>query len=424
VKILLLNQTFFPDVASTAQHLSDLAVRLSETGHEVTVVTSNRAYDDGNKRFARRETWQGVNVIRIPSLSLGKASKLRRALTFASFLFVCTLRVLFLPKFDVVVALTSPPLISVLGAFAVALKGGRFVFWVMDLNPDEAVAAGWLSPNSTTAKILSALLRYSLRRAERIVVLDRFMKDRIVAKGISESKIDVIAPWSHNDAVQFDLEGRERFRATHALSDKFVVMYSGNHSPCHSLDTLLAVARQLSDRPEIKFCFVGGGSEFEKVKQLAAVDRLQNILCLPYQPLSALSMSLSAADLHAVVMGDAFTGIVHPCKIYNVLEIGAPVLYIGPPASHVVDVIANVRDTELVCSARHGDVGKIKDYIVAAAGNAERRRSASAVTAAQAFAKETLLPRLVQSIEMAPARGRVASIPSPSERVGETPAIH
>jgi glycosyltransferase involved in cell wall biosynthesis len=312
------------------------------------------------------------------------------------------LRLLLLPRVDVVVALTSPPLISVLGSLFVLLKGGRFIFWVMDLNPDEAIAAGWLRETSLSSRTLSRLLRFSLRHAERIIVLDRFMKQRIFAKGIAAEKITTIAPWSHSDAVAFDPEGRERFRSAHGLSEKFVVMYSGNHSPCHPLDTLMGAALKLRDQRDVAFCFVGGGSEFEKVKRFSEDNELQNILCLPYQPLNELSQSLSAADLHAVVMGDAFTGIVHPCKIYNILEIGSPVLYIGPPTSHVVDVISKLNDQSLVCSARHGDVEAVADYIDAASksfAGARSRRSLAAGSLAVAFSRETLLPRMIETIE-------------------------
>src|SRR5258708_2945034 len=162
MKILLLNQCFYPDVASTAQHLADLAAELAASGHSVTVVASDRGYDNPKVRFPRRETWKGINIIRIPSLAMGKQTKLRRAINFASYLLVCSLRLLFLRRFDVVVALTSPPLISVLGSLFVSLKGGRFICWVMDLNPDEAIAAGWLKENSFTAKLLFRLLGYSL----------------------------------------------------------------------------------------------------------------------------------------------------------------------------------------------------------------------------------------------------------------------
>src|SRR4029079_6796353 len=274
--------------------------------------------------------------------------------TFASFLFVCSLRLLTLRRFDVVVALTSPPLISFLAALFVKLKGGSFCFWVMDLNPDEAIAAGWLDEKSLTSRVLQRMLNYSFHTTSRTVVLDRFTKERVMAKGFDPARIAVVPPWSHDDHVQFSTTGREEFRHRHGLAEKFVVMYSGNHSPCHPLDTLLEAARALHDRPEIIFCFIGGVSEQIKVRELAT--HLSNVKCLPYQPLNELSGSLSAADLHVVVMGAEFVGIVHPCKVYNILSVGAPVLYIGPKPSHVTDVAAQQDNFFLT---RHGDTESV-----------------------------------------------------------------
>jgi len=212
LRILLLNQCFYPDVVATAQHLTDLARGLADRGHEVTVITSDRGYDDPSRRFPHSEVWKSIKIIRIRALSLGKETKLKRALNFGSFLSVCALRLLTLRRFDVVVALTSPPLISFLAALFVAIRGGRFCFWVMDLNPDEAIAAGWLKENTLTAQLLKRMLNYSLRRADRTIVLDRFMKDRVLKKGIGEDRISVLAPWSHDDSVSYSPEGRAAFR--------------------------------------------------------------------------------------------------------------------------------------------------------------------------------------------------------------------
>ncbi len=399
MKVLLLNQCFYPDLVSTAQHLTDLAVGLSDAGHDVTVIASDRGYDDARKRFPRHETWSNIKIIRIPSLSLGKKSKWRRAVNFASFSLICALRLLVLRRFDVVIALTSPPLISVLGALFVKLKGGRFFFWVMDLNPDEAIAAGWLREQSIVSRTLKSLLHYSMRHAERIVVLDRYMKQRVVAKGIAEDTLAVIAPWAHNDSIRYDADGRVSFRKAHELSDKYVVMYSGNHSPCHSLDTLLAAALRLANHSSIAFCFVGGGSEYEKVKLFVQQHQLANISCLPYQPLDQLATSLSAADLHVVVMGNAFTGIVHPCKIYNILEIGAPVLYIGPDDSHVADVLSQLTSQELICAARHGDVETVAAHIAREAEKELGRRLLGANNVSVEFSKETLLPKMISLLQ-------------------------
>ncbi len=184
----------------------------------MTVVTGDRGYDDPSTRFQRYERWKGITIHRVPSLSLGKNSRWRRVVTFASFIVTCTLRLLALKRFDVVVALTSPPLISFLAALFVKLKGGRFCFWVMDLNPDEAIAAGWLDKNSSLAKLLQWMLRYSLKTAHCTVVLDRFMAERVLAKGIDTERVVVVPPWAHDDAVQYSPEGREAFRAAHELS--------------------------------------------------------------------------------------------------------------------------------------------------------------------------------------------------------------
>src|SRR6185312_12740329 len=420
MRVLLLNQCFYPDVVSTAQHLTELALGLVEQGHQVTVITSDRGYDNPENRFPRREVWRGISIIRIPSISIGKKSKWRRALNFGSFLVNCTLRLLLMSRFDVVVSLTSPPLISFLGSLFVHLTGGNLVFWVMDLNPDEAIAAGWLKEKSLAAWLLTSFLTYSLRHAEKIVVLDRFMRARILKKGIAEQKLVTIAPWSHSDAVRFDADGREAFRKEHGFSDKFVVMYSGNHSPCHPLDTLVQAAGKLGANSEVSFAFVGGGSEQTKVRDYAARQNLTNVICLPYQPLEKLAGSLSAADLHVVVMGEPFVGIVHPCKVYNILEVGAPILYIGPGDSHVVDLMVRTEAGANFWSARHGEIERVAKHIKECEQAGDEARSANELAAG--FSREALLPQMLKLLESVGAGALKSSAAIPEAE--KQPATH
>jgi hypothetical protein len=403
VKILLLNQVFYPDVVATAQYLSDLAVALKERGHDVSVISSRQAYEHPETVFPAREEWHGVKIYRVFSTRFGKGAKWRRAADFASFLFFCCIRLLFLPRHDVVVALTTPPLISFLGACRANLWRARFCYWVMDFNPDEAIAAGWLRSDSFAAKFLERLSRFSLRHASGIVALDRFMRDRIVAKQIEPDKIAVIPPWSQDHQVAFDAAGREAFRAAHGLSGKYVVMYSGNHSPVHPLDTMMQTAEQLRNEPDIVFCFIGGGGEFSRVKKWAA--KSPNVLCLPYQPLNKLSASLSAADAHVVVMGNAMLGLVHPCKIYNILTVGAPVIYIGPEPSHVTEILSSLNSHHPWAGVRHGGAGELAKQIHQLRQNsiAHDRRSPPEVEAL--FSQATLLPRLTALIESARRNG-------------------
>jgi len=415
---------------ATGQYLAELAVALVERGHEVTVITSRRAYDNPEKVFPKNETWSGVRIMRIGSTGFGKGSKWRRAADFASFLVCCAVRLAVLPRYDAIVALTSPPLISFLGAWVAKLRRSRFFYWVMDFNPDEAIAAGWLRASSFAARILECMSLFSLKHASRIIALDHFMCDRIVAKGIFADKIVVLPPWSHDGEVRFDPQGRERFRKAHGLNGKFVVMYSGNHSPCHPLDTLLQAANRLAEDAEIVFCFIGGGSEWRRIKEKAEsrkqkaemrdpkseiydthieeagrstldVPRSTNLLCLPYQPLCELSGSLSAADLQVVVMGDPFVGLIHPCKIYNVLQVGAPVLYIGPVRSHISE-ISNAANGEFFClAARHGEVEQVVNHILRARAETTEFTRHLSPHLQSLFAKEAVLPKLIAELESA-----------------------
>ena len=109
------------------------------------------------------------------------------------------------------------------------------------------------------------------------------------------------------------------------------------------------------------------------MKRFAQARQMKNVVCLPYEPLDELSASLSAADLHVVVMGDPFVGIVHPCKIYNVLRIGAPFLAIGPETSHLTDLLSEGDVSEQGTAARHGEVELVVECLEEAAARNDWR---------------------------------------------------
>lgn len=399
MKILLLNQTFYPDLMATSNFLSDLAEGLAKCGHQVTVVTGRRAYDNPDKTFVARETWRGIQIFRVYSTRFGKRARWHRAIDFASFIFSSCLRLLFLPRHDIIVALTTPPLISFIGAWRAKLWHAKFCYWVMDMNPDEAIAAGWLRANSLVGIILERMSRFSFRRADRIIALDRFMQERIVAKGVAPEKIVVIPPWSHDEEVFFNLAGRQRFRKEHALSDKFVIMYAGNHSPVHPLETLMQAAERLKTDAAIVFCFMGGGTEFKRVKQWAEVGKYTNVLCLPYMPLTEMSAPLSGADAQVVIMGEAMLGLVHPCKIYNIMAVGAPMIYIGPEPSHVTEILAGLEPSHLRISLNHGAVEKLVNQIHQLYRECPTHNRQSSAAVKTYFSKGVLLPRIIALIE-------------------------
>jgi hypothetical protein len=392
LRVLILNQPFHPDHVATAQYATDLALELAARGHTVTAIASARAYDDPARTFPLRETYRAIDIRRVRLPGLGKSSVRARIGDFAAYALGTLRHLAALPPQDAVVALTTPPLIGAFGAAFTRLRGGRLHYWVMDLNPDQALTAGVLQPGAPLTRLLEGMLRFTLREAAAVHVLDRFMQQRLETRRESHGKFHVIPPWSLDAQVRFDPAGRDEFRRAHGLAGKFVVMHSGNHSPCHPLDTILEAARRLQGDPRYAFVFAGGGVEHRKVQQ----HNLPNVLALPYQPVERLSASLSAADLHVVAMGAPFVGILHPCKVYNILRLGLPILYLGPEESHVTDLAP--AGAPWLYRVAPGAVEEAVRAVQSASGR-ETRPDPAEMALCERYSRVRLLGELVAAIE-------------------------
>jgi len=192
-----------------------------------------------------------------------------------------------------------------------------------------------------------------MRRAERIVVLDRFVKHRIVAKGIPEEKIDVIPPWPTTTPCALTKRAGKHFaaRTTWRQVRGDVCRQSQSMSSAGFGSTGGATAKRARRH---QFCFC---RRRQRAKQGSRVCARQSPDKRALYAISTDRKTLClavAADLHLVVMGERFPGIVHPSKIYNLLAIESPFLYIGPAESHLDDIISRLGDRHRAFHVRHG----------------------------------------------------------------------
>lgn len=346
---VFISQVYVPDPAAVGQHLADAAEELARRGHHVVVHTSATGYDDPSVRYPRRETIRGVDVRRVPLSSFGKSSIFVRIAGGLAFVAQAVMKVLLSRRVDAVIVSTSPPMAS-LGALAIAaFRKTRIKYWVMDLNPDQLVALGMARDESLSVRGFEWLNRRILGRADDIVVLDRFMADRVNAKRAVHEKLTVLPPWPSEDPSDVVAHADNSFRKEHVPEGRRVLMYSGNHGPSNPVTTILDAARQMASDPRLLFMFVGGGVGKREVEAASG----PNIVSLPYQPQSDLRHSLAAADVHIVTVGDRVPGIVHPSKVYGAMAMGRPILLIGPEENHVADILA---EHDIGWHVRHGDV--------------------------------------------------------------------
>ncbi|MAE66238.1 MAG: hypothetical protein CMJ18_18360 [Phycisphaeraceae bacterium] len=337
--ILVLSQVYVPDPASVGQHMHDAAASMARRGHRVVVYTSNRGYDDASVRYRTRENLDGVEIRRLPLSSFGKKWLKLRMLAAMLFIFQCILRGVFTRRLGGVLFSTSPPICAMAALTISRLRGCPIAFWAMDINPDQILTLGWATEKSMSVRLLTWLNRRLLSRSSRVVTLDRFMSQRLVAKVDVRDKMKIIPPWPHEDHLDVVEHADNPFRREHGIDDRFVIMYSGNMGLTTPVTPLLEAALRLQDHERLRFMFIGGGFGMNDVKETIEKHAPRNVIALPYQPLETLKYSLSAADVHAVTMVDEVVGIVHPCKVYGAMTVQRPILFLGPSPSHVSDLL-------------------------------------------------------------------------------------
>lgn len=354
MKVLLLNQVFYPDVAATAQHGHDLARDLVKHGHQVTAVASRSIYGQKGAALPATETVDGIEIHRVGRSLFGKAGIAARIADFALFYLSAFIKVMLLPKHDVIVCFTTPPFISLVGRVLRRVKGTRFVYWVMDLYPDLPVACGVMKPASPATRLFESLNRSCLRSADADVVLGRCMGDLVRSKGVPDDRIRMIGVWSDQEEVKPVPRHENAYRREWEVGDRVLVMYSGNFGIGHDVATFLEAAKRLRDDDRVRFAFVGGGKKKAEVEAFVAEHGLQSTCILaPYQPRERLDELLSAADLHLVSLLEGVEGIMVPSKLFGILAAGRPALFIGSDASEISRVIV---ENDCGASVRQGDV--------------------------------------------------------------------
>jgi colanic acid biosynthesis glycosyl transferase WcaI len=367
-RILFINQYYWPDHASTAQHLADLAESLAQEGYDCHVVCSRGAYQGASANLPGEERHNGVTIHRLPASALGRRNTLCRLADYLSFYLLALLHSLALPKFDVVATLTTPPLIGLVGTVLRRLKGSVHVCWSMDLHPDASLVLGRMSARNPMARTLARLSNLVYRRADKVVVLGPYMADRVGGKQVRPDRLATIPVWSRRDEVYPLPRDDHPLRKALGLGEKFVIMYSGNHGLAHAFEEFLEAARRLSRDPGIVFLFVGDGPRRAEVVAAKERSGLENVVLLDYFPRAELFRSLSLADVHLISMRREMTGVVVPGKLYGAMASGRPTVFVGPEHCEPADTI---RESGCGFTIRLGDVNALVESLTHLASDPE-----------------------------------------------------
>lgn len=356
MRLLLVNQHYYPDVASTGQHLTDLAEHLVGEGYSVEVLTGRGKYVAGKVEAPAREVRNGVRIRRLRTTSFGRGSHLGRVVDYLSFYVRVLVTLLFGPRRDGVLFLTTPPLLGFLGAIARLIRRQPYGVWSMDLHPDAEVASGMLKPNSLPAKVLEWMNASGYRHADFVVDLGPYMKRRIVEKGVAPERTHTVHVWSAKEEIVPTPRERNPLIDELGLREKFVVMYSGNAGIVHDFDGICEAMRLLKDDSRIHFLFVGNGPRRAQIEEFVKANGIANFEYRDYFSREQLKYSLSVADVHLISLRSPFVGISVPGKLYGIMASARPALFVGPTACESAETIIEARCGAVIDAA--GDAGQ------------------------------------------------------------------
>jgi colanic acid biosynthesis glycosyl transferase WcaI len=331
MRFLLLNQFFVPDLAPTGRLLADVAGEIAARGHSVTVICARAAYADSGGLASARAGLQSrasIRVLHTPCFPFARRPA-ARLLSYVSFYLGALWHSLFASGCDVVVTMTTPPLLCLIGTLLKKLRGVRHYIWEMDLYPDLAIALGVLSPRSALARILGGLARYCRRHADGVIVLGPCMRDRVVVQGVPPARVHTVENWADGAFI--------RPRPFPPLP--LVVLYSGNLGLAHDIDTIGAAMDELKADERFRFVFAGGGARRAALEEFCRRKAIANATWMPYQDWERLPAHLSTCHIGLVTQTPASLGALVPGKIHALMAAGRPLLFIGPREATAARII-------------------------------------------------------------------------------------
>ncbi len=350
MRLLCIYRHYWPDITPYARLLKTITERLTDDGHEVTVLTAQPGYNDvKQEKQPWRETLGGVDVVRYWLPPERKRFVVMRFLGFAVFLFRSFLHALWnRKKYDAVLFNVHPPFM--MGATGLAIRyiaGLPYVYHCQDIHPESSLIAKRMR-QGVPYRILRWLDTRVCRSARRNIVLSEDMRDTLVERGVQPKQITVL----NNFRLSVHFDGSESVPALlTGDSGCFTVLFAGNIGNFQGLDAVVEAAKLLSDNTGIRFVFMGEGSAKNRLTTAAGDMVGRTVFFLPQCSVEVAFASMEQADLGLVTLAPDVYRVAYPSKTMMYLAAGCPILTVIEPESNLA---ATVQDNQLgyVCGTR------------------------------------------------------------------------
>ncbi|MEZ9864362.1 glycosyltransferase family 4 protein [Vibrio breoganii] len=327
MKILLLTQWFDPEPTFKGLLFAQV---LRDKGHEVEVLTGFPNYPGGNVypgyslKLYQKEVMDGIVVHRAPLYPSHDGKAIKRIGNYISFAVGSFIVGLIKTRNIDVIYSYHPPLTTSLSALLLgAFKRVPTVVDIQDLWPDTLSATGMIN-NQKVLKIVGKVCDFVYKKAAKVVVLSPGFKQRIVKRGVSEEKVEVIYNWCNEPAI----ENFSSSKVTLPNNGNLNLLFAGNLGFAQGLPSIIEASEILQkNKVKVNVVLLGDGVAKSSAMSQAENKGLENVFFLPRVSMQEVGGLLSAADMLLVHLNDdELFRITVPSRTQANLAVGRPIV--------------------------------------------------------------------------------------------------
>jgi len=366
MNILLVTDSYPPEIRSASHLMQELAEQLQLTGNKVSILTSYPQYNlsdevdtSGLREYSDEN---GVEVLRVKTLPHHKVNFVVRGVAQLSmpYLLLRKVKEYIKDNIDAVLVYSPPITLARIGSFLKARYNATFILNVQDIFPKNAVDLGVLR-SKWLIRFFENIEKKAYAAATRVIVHSEGNKEFLMTqKGIDEQKVHVVPNWVDVRSYA-EAEQAGKFRQKYGLKDKFVFLFAGVIGPSQGLDLVIEVAKEVRVNRDISFLFVGDGTEKPKLEEMANSYGLQNVIFAPFVSKQEYPELLKDVDIGLVCLTSKNKTPVVPGKILGYMAAGVPIVAFLQKES---DAHMLIRDANCGYSVVYGDPEKAAKLIM------------------------------------------------------------
>ena len=362
-RICVIAVNYFPEVTGCGPYTTDLAEKLVQAGHDVTVVTALPHYpqwsvpSEYKSKAHRSEIISGVKVLRCRLFVPEKMSAFARITYEATFLVSAWFRSRRL-KPDVVIAVSPALGDVVIGSNLAKRRKIPFGVLVQDLMT-AATTQSNISGGDKVAGLASAIESRYLGRADSVAAITESFSNSILGLGVESDRV-VVSP---NYSVK-NIEQIPRAAARQHMGwdeSDFILTHTGNMGLKQDLGNLIG-AIKLVESTDVKLLLVGDGSMRKELEvQAGSNPKIKFLDLVEEKDYSAL---LSASDVLLLNEAPTITDMSLPSKLTSYEASGQRILGAVVPGGNTAKVLDKLPNAQWVVAGDPVALAKVIENLV------------------------------------------------------------